>query len=178
MIINRVDVDRFKETIDKAKKDPKSGGKKVMEVEGVWRADKTGPQFEAKIPTEHGGHIVMHSDETLILGGGGTAPNPVQYLIFGLIACYAATYAKWAAMDGVVLRGLRIRAVADMDFTKIFGLSQNPILEHLKWEMIIDTDADITTLNRLNALSKERCPGYYCITHEIFPEITIRKAGH
>lgn len=170
--INRVDVDKFMETVEKAKKE---GGKKTVEMEGEWRLGKDGPQFESRIKTENGGEVTIHSDETLILGGGGTAPNPVQYCIFGLIACYAATFAKWAAMDGIVLKSFKIKALANMDLTKSFGLSENPILESLKWEMIIDSDASMEELERINEIAKERCPGYYCVTHAIFPEVKIRK---
>lgn len=103
MIVNRVDVDKFRETVEKARKDHATG-KKTME--GEWRLGKTGPQFESKIKTEKGGEITLFLDETLILGGGGTAPNPVQYCIYGLIACYAATFAKWAAMEGGLCSGV------------------------------------------------------------------------
>jgi uncharacterized OsmC-like protein len=41
--------------------------------------------------------------------------------------------------------------------------------------MIVDTDASMEKLNKLNEIAKERCPGYYCVTHEIFPEIKIIK---
>jgi len=174
MIANKVDVGKFRETVEKARKDP-STGKKTMEIEGEWRLDKPGPQFEAKIKTEKGGDFVLQSDETLILGGGGTAPNPVQYCIYGLIACYAATFAKWAAMEGIVLKSFKIKANANMDLTRAFGVTQNPILEKLKWEMFVDTDASMEKLDKLNEIAKERCPGYYCVTHEIFPEIKITK---
>jgi uncharacterized OsmC-like protein len=174
MIVNRVDVEKFKETIEKARKDPATG-KKTMDIEGEWRIGKTGPQFESKIKTEKGGEITLQSDETLILGGGGTAINPVQYCIYGLIACYAATFAKWAAMEGIVLRSFKIKATANMDLTGAFGVTQNPILEHLKWEMIVDSDVNMEKLERLNEIAKERCPGYYCVTHAIFPEITLKK---
>lgn len=174
MIVNRIDVDKFNETVEKARKDPATG-KKTMEIEGEWRIDKTGPQFESKIKTENAGEITLQSDETLILGGCGTAPNPVQYCIYGLIACYAATFAKWAAIEGIVFRSFKIKATANIDLTRAFGVTENPILEHLKWEMIVDTDASMEKLDRLNEIAKERCPGYYCVTHEIFPEIMIMK---
>ncbi|MDD5472749.1 MAG: OsmC family protein [Candidatus Methanoperedens sp.] len=174
MMVNRVDVDKFRETVENTKKDTASG-KKTMEVEGEWRLGKTGPQFESRIKTEKGGEITLFSDETLILGGGGTAPNPVQYCIYGLIACYAATFAKWAAMEGIVLRSFRIKATANMDLTRAFGVTDNPILEHLKWEMIVDSDTSMEKLEKLNEIAKERCPGYYCVTHAIFPEITLKK---
>jgi uncharacterized OsmC-like protein len=78
-------------------------------------------------------------------------------------------------MEGIVLKSFKIKATSNMDLTGAFGVTQNPILEHLKWEMIVDTDASIEKLNKLNEIAKERCPGYYCVTHEIFPEIKIIK---
>lgn len=174
MIVNRVDIDKFKETVEKARKDH-STGKKNIEMVGEWRIGKTGPQFEAKIETEKGGEITLQSDETLILGGGGTAPNPVQYCIYGLIACYAATFAKWAAMERVVLKSLKIKAISSIDLTRSFGVTKNPVLEHIKWEMIVNTDANMETLNRLNEITKERCPGFYCVTNEIYPDVKIIK---
>ncbi len=42
MIVNRVDVDKFKETVEKARKDPATG-KKTMEVEGEWRLGQNRP---------------------------------------------------------------------------------------------------------------------------------------
>jgi len=68
------------------------------------------------------------------LGGDCTAPDPVQYCIYGLIACYAATFARWAAMEGIVLKSFKIKAAASME-----------------------------KLNKLNELAKEQCPGYYCV---------------
>lgn len=47
MIVNRVDIDKFKETVEKAKKDPLMG-KKAMNIDGEWRIGKIGPQFQAK----------------------------------------------------------------------------------------------------------------------------------
>lgn len=174
MIVNKVDVDKFKETVEKARKDP-STGKKVVEIEGEWRIGKEGPQFESKIKTEKGGEITLFSDETLILGGGGAAPNPVQYCIYGLIACYAATFAKWTAMKGIELRSFKIKAKASMDLTRAFGVTKNPILEKLQWTMEVDSDAGIGVLEELSEMAAARCPGYYCVTHIIYPEIEIKK---
>lgn len=174
MIINRIDVDKFRDTVEKAKKDPISG-RKTMAIEGEWLIGRTGPQFEAKIKTETGGEFILQSDETQILGGGGSAPNPVQYCIYGSIACYAATFAKWAAMEGIALKSLKIKAEATMDLTRSFGIGKNPIMSSLKWDIIVDSDAGIEKLNKLNEIAKERCPAYYCLTHQIFPEIKITK---
>lgn len=171
MKINKVDIDKFKETIENAK----NTGKKTVEVTGEWRIGKEGPQFESKIKTEKGGEFTLVSDETIMLGGGGTAPNPVQYCIYGLIACFSATFAKWAAMQKIELKSLSVKATANMDLTRAFGISMNPILETVKLDLVIDTDASMEEIEKLNETAKERCPGYYCLTHAIFPDIKITK---
>ncbi|MHA1563409.1 MAG: OsmC family protein, partial [Promethearchaeota archaeon] len=113
-MINRINVDVFKETVENVKKDPSTSIKK-LEIEGTWRLDEqTGPQFETKLKTEKAGEILVQSDETIILGGGGTAPNPVQYCIGGLLACYSATFVKWATMEGILLKSFKIRGTASM----------------------------------------------------------------
>jgi len=77
MIINRVEVDRFNETLNEARNDL-SKTKKVIEFEGNWEIGKTGPQFSANMNLEKGGKFLIQSDEPISFGGGGTAPNPVQ----------------------------------------------------------------------------------------------------
>lgn len=175
MMMNRINIDVFKETIEKAKKDPSSKIKN-LEIEGVWRLDKqSGPQFETKLKTENAGEILVQSDETIILGGGGTAPNPVQYCIGGLLACYSATFVKWASMDGIVLKSFKIKGTANMDLSAALGLSDNPPLNNLKMELLIESDASKEKLLEINEIAKKRCPGYYCLTHGIIPQIDIKK---
>ena len=42
-------------------------------------------------------------DEPAKLGGGGTAPNPVQYALASLGSCQAITYRFWAEHLGISL---------------------------------------------------------------------------
>ncbi len=95
---------KFKKTVENAKKNP-SATKKTTIIEGFWKLEaKEGPQFETNIKTENAGEILVETDETLLMGGEGMAPNPVQVFISGFLACYSATFAKWAAMEGVILK--------------------------------------------------------------------------
>ena len=174
-MMNRINIEVFKDTIKKGTKDPSSSLKK-LEIEGIWRLDEqNGPQFETKLNTEKAGKILVQSDETIILGGGGLAPNPVQYCIGGLLACYSATFVKWASMDGIKLNYFKIRGTADMDISGALGLSENPPINNLKIEILIESDAGIEKLLEINEIAKKRCPGYYCLTHEIIPDIGISK---
>lgn len=175
LTLNRVDVDKFQKTIENARKAPLSG-KKTIQVEGEWRIGKTGPQFEAKIETEKGGEFLIQSDETIALGGGGTAPNPVIYGLYGVMACYAATFSKWTAMESIELKTFKVKAQANLDLTRSFGVTQNQIYENIKFEIIVDADIGIIELKRFNEITKERCPCYYCLTNAIIPEIEIRSS--
>ena len=174
-MMNRINIDVFKDTIKNATKNPSSSLKK-LEIEGIWRLnEQNGPQFETKLKTEKAGEILVQSDETIILGGGGTAPNPVQYCIGGLLACYSATFVKWASMDGITLSYFKIRGTADIDLSAALGLSENPPISNLRIELLIESDTAIEKLLEINEIAKKRCPGYYCLTHGIIPDIEIKK---
>jgi len=174
-MINRINIDVFKETIKKAEDEPSSTIKK-LEIEGIWRLDeKKGPQFETKLNTEKAGEILVQSDETIILGGGGTAPNPVQYCIGGLLSCFSATFVKWASMDGIIIKSFKIKGTADMDLSAALGISENPPLNNLRMELFIESDATKEKLLEINEIAMKRCPGYYCLSHGIIPQIDINK---
>ena len=174
-MINRINIEVFKETIENAKKDPSSSIKN-LEIEGTWRLNEQyGPQFETKLKTENAGDILVQSDETIILGGGGTAPNPVQYCIGGLLACYSATFVKWASMEGIRLKSFKIKGTAKMNLSAALGLSENPPLNNLHLELLIESSASMEILLEINEIAKKRCPGYYCLTHGIIPQIDINK---
>ena len=174
-MMNRINIDVFKDTIKKGTDDPSSSLKK-LEIEGIWKlSEQNGPQFETKLNTEKAGEILVQSDETIILGGGGTAPNPVQYCIGGLLACYSATFVKWASMDGITLDYFKIIGTANMDISAALGLSENPAISNLRIELLIESEAAIEKLLEINEIAKKRCPGYYCLTHGIIPDIGISK---
>lgn len=174
-MLNRINIKVFKETIENSERDPSSSIKN-LKIEGKWRLDaQDGPQFETILNTEKAGEILVQSDETIILGGGGTAPNPVQYCIGGLLACYSATFIKWASMDGIIFKSFKIRGTAKMDLSAALGLSENPPLQNLRMELIIESDASMEKLLEINEIAKKRCPGYYCLTHAIIPEIDIKR---
>ncbi len=172
---NRINIEVFKETIEKGKQD-RSSYLKTLAIEGTWRLDAdSGPQFETKLKTENAGEVLVQSDETIILGGGGTAPNPVQYCIGGLLACYSATYVKLVSMEDITLKSFKIRGTADMDLSAALGLTENPPISNLKIELEIESEESLEKLIEINELAKKRCPAYYCLTHGIIPQIDIKQ---
>ena len=138
--------------------------------------DKEGPQFETNLRTESAGEFMIETDETIILGGRGIAPNPVQVFIAGFLACYSATFAKWAAMEGVELKHLKTVASVSMDLATVIGISDTAdILENMQIDLFVESDASLEKLNEINEIAIKRGPGYYCVSHAIIPQINLTK---
>ena len=170
---NRVNIEVFDQTMVECEKDLTSA-LKSLKVEGTWRLGETGPQFESEIKYENG-RVILYSDEPTFLGGGGTSVNPIQYCLFGVASCFAATFAKWAAKEGIVLEELKITAVAQLDMSRSFGLSENPTLDKLILSISTNTDASDEDVERIRQITIERCPAYYCLIEPITPEINVSK---
>src|SRR3954449_6744676 len=66
----------------------------------------------------------IESDEPSTLGGGDTAPNPVEQLLGALGNCLAVGYAANASVAGIELRDLRIDVTGDVDLHVFLGLSE------------------------------------------------------
>lgn len=175
--INRINIDRFCETVQNAKSDL-SKSKKVIAFEGNWEIGKDGPQFSAYINTENGGKFLIQSDEPVALGGSGVAPNPVQYGLYGIAACYSAAFVKWISMEGIKIEKFKVKVKADMDIAASLGIFKEPpvpFYEHIKFEIIIDSDLSMEEIQRFNEITKQRCACYYCLTTAIIPEIVLKK---
>ncbi|MBY8981601.1 MAG: OsmC family protein, partial [Candidatus Lokiarchaeota archaeon] len=77
-LLNRINIEGFKKIQEECIKQ-RSLCKKTLELEGEWRLNvEYGPQYEAILPTELAGNIMVQTDETIILGGGGTSFHPVH----------------------------------------------------------------------------------------------------
>jgi len=162
--LNNVNLRNFRKTVEEARTDPESA-KKTIHIEGDWET-KGGVQFRTKIETPQGDYAIA-ADEPDFLGGSGLAPNPIHYCVFGGVACYAASFAKWAAMEGVKLKTLRIKADAKIDLSKAFGVSNNPIMKGMVWEVVTETTASRKKLDKVKQLADERCPAFYCLRRMI-----------
>ncbi|OGT25312.1 MAG: hypothetical protein A2Z17_04475 [Gammaproteobacteria bacterium RBG_16_66_13] len=127
-------------------------------VEGSWSLVDGQSQFVAVVGFDKG-EVLVEADQPLPQGGGGNRPGPVQYCLFGLASCFAATYASNAAMMGVELKKLRVAAEADVNFSRTFGLSDEPIIEEVRITVDVDSDAPQEELRRVEEMAAQRCPG-------------------
>lgn len=174
--MNRVNLDRLDDTIQRVRMDP-SKAKRVTRIEGEWVLDELWwPQFRAEIQAERG-ILILEADQPIPLGGEGIKPSPMHYCLYGVAACAAATFATVAATEGIRLRKMRVAVEGRMDLSKTLGISENPIIEEVKLQITVDIDAGDDRVQGLRKLAEERCPAIFCLTNPIKIAVEVTKEG-
>ncbi len=171
MKLNNINLDKAGAFVEEVKKD-KSKAIKVKKVEGSWNFEEGDPQFASTL--EHAsGTTIIEADAPPFLGGSGLKPDPVQYCLFGLAACFAQTFASIAAEKGVELKKLKVAAENKVNLSRALGLGNEPIVERVK--LIVEvSDVDKDKIKEIEQLAKERCPGVYCLTNPIKLDIEVK----
>ncbi len=164
-VLNNVNVGMLEQVTKEAQTD-KSKVKRTQKIEGEWLLKEGGAQFRAEMSFESG-KIVMESDQPKNLGGGGTQPGPLHYCFFGLVSCYTATFAAVASQMGIKLRKLTARLEGNLNFSRVFGLSQEPVMEEIRIALQVDSDAPRDKLEEVEKLAYERCPAVFALTEKV-----------
>ena len=164
-ILNNVNIGMLEQVSRDAETD-KSKVKRTQEVDGEWLLEAGGPQFRAEVTFE-GGKIVMESDQPSDLGGSGTRPSPLHYCFFGLVSCYTATFATIASMMGIELKKLTAKLEGDLNFSRVLGLSQEPVMEEIRIALLVESDAPQEKLEEVEKLAYERCPAVFALTEQV-----------
>ena len=170
MGLNNINTGAAAKFMEEAKKDPQIA-RKTKQIEGEWVFEEDKPQFRATLAFKEG-ELVVDSDFAPFMGGKGLAPDPIQYCLYGMAACYAGTFVSIATMEGIALRGLKIAVENKVDLTRTLGLSSNPIVEGVEVTLTVASDVQRERLEQIEALARDRCPGVYCLTNPI--QLTTR----
>ncbi len=168
MRINNVNLEKAGAFAEEVKRD-KGKALKIKRVEGTWDLKEGYVQFSSFL--EHAnGTTIIEADGPPFLGGSGIKPDPVQYCLFGLAACYAQTFASIAAEKGIELNKLKVVAENKVNLSKALGLSDEPIVEKVSLEVNASGNKG-EKLDEVKKLAEQRCPGVYCLTNAIKLEI-------
>ncbi len=173
MNINNIDVNKANQFIEEVKQDL-SLAKKSKRIIGHWNFESGKPQFESRLEFSRGSEVI-YSDQAPFMGGNGIRPDPIQYCLFGMAACYAATFVSIATMEGVDLKELKVVAENQVDLCKSLGLSDNPIVERVKLTIEVKTDTPENNIKEIEIMARDRCPGVFCLTNPIPLETEIKK---
>ena len=160
--INTIAAGKF---MEEAQNDPQVA-RKSKRVEGEWIFEEGKSQFKATLAFKEGERVV-ESDFAPFMGGMGLAPDPIQYCLYGMAACYAGTFVSLATMEGIALRKLKIAVENKVDLTRTLGLSENPVVEGVELTLEVESDVTREKLEKIETLTKELCPGVYCLVNPI-----------
>ena len=165
MVMNHMNLEGLQNFVEDAKKDL-SKTKKSKKVECSWNFNEGKPQIESKVQHPKG-ETILRSDFAPFMGGEGLAPDPIQYCLFGLAACFAGTFMSMATMMGIKIQDLTVSAENFTDLSKTLGLTNNPIVEKVKIITTVKSDAKEEQLKELQQMAHEKCPGVYCLVNPI-----------
>lgn len=159
---------------ERAKADP-GAAKLLKRVEGGWSLRDGSPQFTATVA--HGeGASVLAADMAAAFGGAGLAPDPLQYMLFGLAACYTATLVMIASMEGVDLGEVRSVAESAVDVSPVFGLGERPLVERVSVRVTVSAAVDDATLARWTEGARGKCPFAFTVANAIPLETRVERA--
>jgi uncharacterized OsmC-like protein len=173
--LNNVNVDSLSATVTRLKNDLATRKMKQM-LSGEWNlTDPSQPQFSSVLKTERGGEFKLVADQPTPQGGNGLAPGPVPFCLYGIASCFAATLATNAALENTEISRLKVNVTADMNMSRVFGLSEEPIMERvtLLVELELAGGAKREVLQRLIDLAEQRCPAAYTLTRGTKLEVQL-----
>ena len=170
--MNNVNLQEMGKFVSAVKADP-AQAQKSKSVKGSWVFEEGKPQFVATVKYPQG-DTVFKSELPTFAGGWGTSPDPIQYCLYGLASCFAATFVATATGEGIQLTKLEVTAENWMDLRKMIGLSNENIIDRVKFTVSAE-GAPRDELERILALSEERCPGVECLTRAIPLKVGLSK---
>jgi uncharacterized OsmC-like protein len=107
-------------------------------------------------------------DEPPTLGGGDTAPNPVEYALLALATCQEITYRLHADHLGIPLDGVAVTLEGDIDLRGFFAVDEEvrPGFRAIRGIVTLTSSAPESDLDRLKAHVDAHCPVLDLVSHE------------
>lgn len=164
-MLNNVNIKEMEKFVEAVKKDSRQAIREKS-VTGDWVFKDGEPQFVAEIQYPKG-KVSLTCELPPFAGGWGRSPDPIQYCLYGLAACFASTLVATATNEKIALRSLRVTVENRVDLHKQLGLSKDLIMQNVKLRVHMEADASPATMERLVKLAEERCPGAECVTRSI-----------
>jgi uncharacterized OsmC-like protein len=170
---NNIDLDVLGGVLERGSKDA-SALRLHKRVDGAWSFEEGRPAYEAVIA--HGGSsTTARVDIAPGFGGGGNAPDPLQFLLAGLGACYAATVVTIASMEGAEVRALSVSAELDANVARVYDLGDAPLMEQVSVIVTVDADADDEALARWREAARVKCPFAYTVQQAVPLEVRVER---
>jgi uncharacterized OsmC-like protein len=165
--LNQVDFETVAGLANAIAADPSKGAT-------VWKADVTwkgGFRTETRIRD----FVPTPCDEPSGLGGGDTAPNPVEQLLGALGSCLAIGVAANATAREIAIQSLTVTVDGDLDLSTFLGLTQGHAgYEGIRAHITLESEADPAAVEDLVRHVVSTSPVGHTLAREIPLTVTHR----
>lgn len=146
--LNGVDVGQLFKTIEAIKGTPDIAKFKFRAtnewIHGGHNRTTVKDFYGAQQDHDHLSPFVLDEDEPEVLLGEDKGPNPVEYLLTGLIGCLTSALVYHAAAKGIQIKGVKSRLEGDIDLRGFLGLSPDVKVGYENIRVYFKIDADIS----------------------------------
>jgi uncharacterized OsmC-like protein len=146
--LNGVDISRLLDTIEAIKGTPGIAKFKFRArnewINGGHNRTTIIDFFGAQQDHSHREDFVLDEDEHQVLLGEDNGPNPVEYLLTGLVGCLTSSLVYHAAARGIEIRAVESRLEGDLDLRGFLGLSEDVPVGYENIRVYFKIDADIS----------------------------------
>lgn len=180
-VLNGINTSNLKGFAEKVSQD-KNNGMVKFSVETDWNG---GTRSSTKVDGwEMAGsriskNFVIHADEPVELLGTNEAPNPQELFLAAMNACMTVGYVATAAMLGVTLTKLQIKASGELDLRGFLGLDESvkPGYNAINYDVIIDGDGTPDQFQEIHDTVTKTSPNRWNVANGIHlnSKLTIGK---
>jgi uncharacterized OsmC-like protein len=97
-------------------------------------------------------------------------------MLFGLAACYTATLAMIASMEGEDLGEVKAVAENSVDASRLFGAGDRPLVERVSVRVTVKAPVDDARLARWAQAARESCPFAFTVANAVPLETRVERA--
>ncbi len=174
-IINNVDLDAIAREAEAIRRDP-ARGQRLNRGELEWHTDPTGPQMSVVAKYEQG-ELRLELDSPSFMGGKGSRAGPLHLCVLGLLSCFTGTFVAAASARGIELRRLVARGECQLDFGRVFGVSEAPAVQGVTFSIEVETDASAAELEAAREEAMARCPAVFALSNPIPVTSEVKKSS-
>ncbi|MBU0508567.1 OsmC family protein [bacterium] len=153
----------------------KNLARKTKTVSGTCNFADGQPHFEAVLEFPKG-KATLPSDQPPFMGGGGLAPDPILYCLYGTASCFAGTMMLIIAQRNLKVDSLKVSVQNKLNLLKPLGLGEAPLVEGVTISLEYSGAATQREMDEAVAEAMETCPGAYCLKNPILTSAEIKKA--
>lgn len=178
-VVNGVAVDQLLATVEAIKGNP-GIAKFQFRIKNKWidggnnRTTIT-DFYGAQSEQQHQVPFELDADEHQMLLGQDKGPNPVEYLLTGLVSCLTSSMVYHSAAKGITIKGIQSTVEGSLDLRGFLGLSPDVKVgfQHIRVNFKIDADVSDEQKRELIEMAKKYSPVFNTVTNATPVDVTL-----